>query len=228
MDTLALLHGLRFIDSFFPSGGYAFSSGLEAAVEAGTVQDSTSLSRYVETVLEHGLGRCDAVALARAHLGAATGRLAGALEADAELEAMKLGRATRLASRQMGRQVMRIAAAEDGASACLRDCLAAIEAGRTPGHLATALGLLLGSAGWTREQAVAAFLYQSAVGFVSASLKLMPIGQREAQRLLDGWMPLIGRVSKRAAVMPAMTGWVPVQDVHAMRHSRLTTRLFRS
>ena len=32
METLALLHGLRFIDSFFPSGGYAFSSGLEAAV----------------------------------------------------------------------------------------------------------------------------------------------------------------------------------------------------
>jgi urease accessory protein len=122
---------------------------------------------------------------------------------------------------------MRVAAQSE-APACLRDYRAAIEAGRTPGHLATALGLLLGSAGWTREQAVAAFLYQSAVGFVSASLKLMPIGQREAQRLLDGWMPLIGRVSERAAAMPAMAAWAPVQDVHAMRHSRLTTRLFRS
>jgi urease accessory protein len=37
MNTLALLNGLRFVDSFFPSGGYAFSSGLEAAVQGGAV-----------------------------------------------------------------------------------------------------------------------------------------------------------------------------------------------
>ena len=35
MNTFSLLNGLRFVDSFFPSGGYAFSSGLEAAVQGG-------------------------------------------------------------------------------------------------------------------------------------------------------------------------------------------------
>ena len=30
MNTRSLLTGLRFVDSFFPSGGYAYSSGLEA------------------------------------------------------------------------------------------------------------------------------------------------------------------------------------------------------
>jgi len=227
MNTLALLQGLRFVDSFFPSGGYAFSSGLEAAVAQGAVHDADSLSRYVADALEQGLGRCDAVALAGAHRAATAGHLSEAFEADAELEAMKLGRATRLASRQMGRQVIRMAAAQPG-SQHLRDFCEAAEAGRTPGHVAPVLGLVLGKAGWTREQAAAAFLYQSAVGFVSASLKLLPIGQREAQRLLEGWTPLIGRLSQRAAGLPAMTGWTPAQDIYAMRQGRLTTRLFRS
>ena len=40
MDTLSLLNGLRFVDSFFPSGGYAFSSGLEAAVQGGAIRNA--------------------------------------------------------------------------------------------------------------------------------------------------------------------------------------------
>lgn len=228
MNTLSLLQGLRFVDSFFPSGGYAFSSGLEAAVAEGSVHDAQGLSGYVADALEHGVGRCEAVAVARAHAAAVTGDLTGAFEADAELEAMKLARSSRLASRQMGRQVMRIAAGQGGAPEARRAYLTALEAGRTAGHLAVALGLVLGTAGWTKEQAVAAFLYQSAVGYVSASLKLLPIGQREAQRLLDGWAPLIDRLSSAAAALPPMTAWTPLQDIHAMRHGRLTTRLFRS
>lgn len=227
MDTLALLQGLRFVDSFFPSGGYAFSSGLEAAVAHGAVHDAASLSRYVADALEQGVGRCDAVALAKAHRAAA-GDLSEAFEADAELEAMRLGRSTRLASRQMGRQVIRMAAAQPGSRKPLQHFGEAVEAGRTPGHLAPALGLVLGTAGWSREQAVAAFLYQSAVGYVSASLKLLPVGQREAQRLLEGWTPLIGALSERAAGLPAMAGWTPAQDIYAMRQGRLATRLFRS
>ena len=39
-----------------------------------------------------------------------TGRLAPALAIDRTLEAFKLGRDSRLASRQMGRQVIRVAA----------------------------------------------------------------------------------------------------------------------
>ena len=57
MDTLGLLHGLRFIDSFFPSGGYAFSSGLEAAVQQGAVRDAEDFREYVEEMLRaRGLG----------------------------------------------------------------------------------------------------------------------------------------------------------------------------
>ncbi|MDA2909930.1 hypothetical protein MYX04_03235 [Nitrospiraceae bacterium AH_259_D15_M11_P09] len=227
MDTLSLIRGFRFIDSFFPSGGYAFSSGLEAAVHGGTVRNAEELARYVEDILRRGLGRCEAVAVGLAH-GAAVNRTLGvALDADRELDAMKIGREARLASRQMGRQVGRIAG-ELGGWPLLRDFFTEVESDRSPGHLAVSLGLTLGSFGWQREDAIAAYLYQAVVGLVSAALRLLPIGQREAQRLLDGWLPLIVERSQEAESRRRMTSWTPVQDIYAMQHSRLAMRLFRS
>ena len=227
MDTFPLLRGIRFIDSFFPSGAYAFSSGLEAAVQGGAIRNGDDLSKYVEDLLLNGIGRREAVAVAKAWQ-AASSKLQAALEVDQELDSMKLGCETRMASSQMGRQVIRIAADQLGCSPILQDFHAAVEAEQTPGHLAVSLGLTVGAAGWGKEQTVAAFLYQTAVGFVSAAMKLLPIGQREGQRLLERWLPIIERVSAEANQSSRLTSWSPVQDIYSMRHSRLESRLFRS
>ena len=228
MDTLSLLQGVRFIDSFFPSGGFAYSSGLEAAVQGGAVCNAEDLSKYVEDMLRHGMGRREAVAVALAHDAVSNGVLRIAFDADRELDAMKTGRESRLASRQMGRQIIRIAAERIEGQSILRDFHAAVEAERTPCHLAVCLGLVLASSGWSREDAVAAYLYQAATGLMSAALKLLPIGQREGQRLLDGWMPLIAELSGQMQPDATMTSWSPIPDIYAMRHNRLTSRLFRS
>ena len=228
MDTLSLLHGLRFIDSFFPSGGYAFSSGLEAAVQDGQIRNAEDLSRYAEDLFERGLGCCEAVAVGLGHDAVATEALQVAISADQELDAMKLSRDARMASRQMGRQIIRSAVEPAESSATVRHFVAEVEADHSPGHFAVSLGLTLGGCGWPRQASVAAFLYHTAVGFVSSSFKLLPIGQREGQRLLARWMPLIDDVSRRAEHEKILTAWSPIQDIYSMRHAQLTTRLFRS
>ena len=228
MKTISLLSGLRFVDSFFPSGGYAFSSGLEAAVQGGAVRNAEELSRYVVGSLTTGIGEREAVAVGLAHDACVSGRLGIALKADRELEAMKLGRESRAASRQMGRQVIRLAANQQARHPLIEDYLAAVEAEQTPGHLPVSFGLTLAAAGWSKEDTIAAFLYQSATGFVAAAMKLMPIGQREGQRLLERWLEVIERVSHKAAHQRVLQSWSPVQDIYAMRHSRLESRLFRS
>ena len=228
MDTLSLLKGLRFVDSFFPSGGYAFSSGLEAAVQGGAVRNAEELSRYVIESLTTGMGEREAVAVGMAHDAFVSGILEIAFKADLELEAMKLGRESRTASRQMGRQVIRLAATQHVRPLLIEDYRAAVEAAQTPGHLAVSLGLTLAAAGWSKDDTIAAFLYQAATGFVAAAMKLMPLGQREGQRLLEGWIEVIERVSHQAAHQRELRSWSPVQDIYAMRHSRLESRLFRS
>jgi urease accessory protein len=128
----------------------------------------------------------------------------------------------------MGRQVIRLAAEQNDRHLLIEDYLAAVEAEQTPGHVAVSLGLTLAAAGWSKEDSIAAFLYQTATGFVAAAMKLMPIGQREGQRLLESWLEVIERVSHKAAHQRVLQSWSPVQDIYAMRHSRLESRLFRS
>jgi urease accessory protein len=228
MNTSSLLKGLRFIDSFFPSGGYAFSSGLEAAVQDGAVRNAEELLRYVVESLTTGMGEREAVAVGLAHEAYVYGSLEIAIKADRELEAMKLGLESRTASRQMGRQVIRLAADQLIRQPLIEDYLAAVEAERTPGHLAVSLGLTLAAAGWSKANTIAAFLYQTATGFVAAAMKLMPLGQREGQRLLESWIEAIERVSRNAMHRQVLQSWSPIQDIYAMRHSRLESRLFRS
>lgn len=228
MDTLSLLKGLRFVDSFFPSGGYAFSSGLEAAVQGGAVRNAEDLSRYVGELLTTGIGEREAVAAGFAHDACISGVMSPAFEADRELDAMKLGSESRLASRQMGRQVMRLAVEQATKQPLLEEFLAAVETERTPGHLAVTLGMTLAAAGWSKEDSIAAFLYQTATGYVSAAMKLLPVGQREGQRLIDSWLDVIQQVSRLAAQQRVFRSWSPVQDIYAMKHSRLESRLFRS
>jgi urease accessory protein len=228
MDTASLLRGLRFVDNFFPSGGYAYSSGLEAAVQGRLVKNSEEFSKYVLEMLTTGIGEREAVATGLAHEAVISGMVAIALSADHELDAMKLGREGRMASRQMGRQVMRVAAAQQDGSPLLIEYRAAVEAESTSGHLAVTLGLTLADAGWAKNDTIAAFLYQAATGYVAAVMKLLPIGQREAQRLLESWLEVIEQVAQRAAERQVFKSWSPVQDIYAMRHSRLESRLFRS
>lgn len=228
MNTLSLLKGLRFVDSFFPSGGYAFSSGLEAAVQGGAVRNAEELSRYVVESLTTGMGEREAVTVGIAHEAYVSGVLDMAFKTDKELEAMKLGRESRTASRQMGRQVMRLAANQLARQPLIEDYLAVVEAEQAPGHLAVSLGLTLAAAGWSKEDTIAAFLYHTATGYVAAAMKLLPIGQREGQRLLESWLEVIERVSLNASHQQVLQSWSPIQDIYAMSHSRLESRLFRS
>ena len=228
MDTAALLQGLRFIDSFFPSGGFAFSAGLEAAVKDGAVRDGKDLARYVEDLLMHGISRREATSVAVAHQARTAEKLATALTVDRELDALKIGRDSRLASRQMGRQVIKVSAEQIYDNRLLRDFRAAIEEGRTPGHFPVSIGMTLAACGWSRQDTVAAYLYQTAQGFVSAAMKLLPVGQQEGQHLLSRWEPLIADISRTAKPQERLISWSPVQDIYTMRHARLESRLFRS
>ena len=197
-------------------------------MQGGAVRNAEDLSRYVVELLTIGIGERDAVAVGLAHDAYVFGSLKIAFKADRELEAMKLGRESRAASRQMGRQIIRLAADQLTRQSLIEDYLAAVEAEQTPGHLAVTVGLTLAAAGWSKEDTIAAFLYHTATGFVAAAMKLLPIGQREGQRLLESWLEVIEPISHKAAHQQVLQSWSPIQDIYAMRHSRLESRLFRS
>lgn len=228
-STLNVLQGLSFVDAFFPGGGFAHSFGLETAVAEGRVTNASDLSAYLVALMRDGAGRLDAVALAAAHRAAADGALDALIEADRELDAFKLVREVREGSCLMGRRYLE-RGAECFPGAPVADLDEAVRRGASPGHAAPALGAVLAACGWSRPDAVAAGLYQTAVGWVSAALRLLPMGQRDGQRVLHDLLPVIDEATRDACDtdLRAMAPWTPLHDIRAMRHERQAIRLFRS
>jgi len=148
---------------------------------------------------------------------------------DRDLDAMNHVSESREASRQMGHQTARVAAAltEDS---FLSDYLAAVESGKTPGHHPVAFGISGGIIGWDPEQAASAFLFSTASQIVGAATRLMPLGQLDAQKILWAVGPLITSLAHEALGKDTqgIWGFNPGLEVAGMRHARLEQRLFRS
>ena len=69
----------------FPTGGFAYSQGLETVVAEGYVRGERGLAGWLEDILQHGSGWSDAVLLSLAHRAVTTGvvQIANVITADA-------------------------------------------------------------------------------------------------------------------------------------------------
>lgn len=228
MTDPRLLSLLHFGDSAFPTGGYAHSFGLETYCQSGVVRVRGDLERFLVAQLEGQIGPCDATA-AVGVLKAAADDLAACRAVDDTLEAMKAVREFREASRQMGRQTLRVAAAltED---ARLVAYASDVERALAPGHHAVAYGLAAAALGWTAEATATAYLYSATALLVGAALRLLPMGQLEGQRVLWALHPVIERVAREAALRDVADLWsfAPGLELAGIRHASLEMRLFRS
>ena len=224
-----LLALLQFPDGLFPAGGFAHSFGLETYAQAGRVRDRKELEAFLVAHLEGSVGPCDAVAAALAARSAGAASLAPWLEIDGRLDAMKCVPEFRAASRQMGRQTVRVAAAL-GSDTMLGALGAVVDDGGTPGHHAMVFGAVTGRAGVAAEDVAAAFLYSTSMLLVSAGLRLLPLGQLDGQRTLAAVRPLIVRLAARAgrAELDDMWSFAPGLEGAGLAHANLEMRLFRS
>ena len=225
----ALLAILQFADGLFPAGGFAHSFGLETYAQEGRLRDRAGLEALVVAHLDGAAGPSDAVAVALASRLAAGGDVRGLVALDARLDAMKCVPEFRAASRQMGRQTLRAAAAL-GDDPILGELARAADEGLTPGHHALAFGASLGRAGAGAAPAAAAYLYSTAALLVGAGLRLIALGQLDGQRVLAAQRARIARLAAAAAAASAEDMWsfTPGLELAGLRHAALDSRLFRS
>jgi urease accessory protein len=227
--TEAWLALLQFTDGLFPSGGFAHSFGLETYAQEGVVRDRAGLEAFVAAHLEGSAGPADAVAAAVTVRLAVAADLPGWVALDERLEAMKAVPETRAASRQMGRQTLRVAAAL-GEDPFLAALARAVDEGLAPGHHAAVFGAALGRAGAGPEAVAAAYLHATAALLVGAGLRLLRLGQLDGQRALAAMRPRLARLAAGAATATAADMWAfaPGLELAGLRHAALDARLFRS
>jgi urease accessory protein len=227
MDSFLSL--LQFTDGLFPAGAYAHSFGLEYCVQSGEVSDAVGVENFIRAYLEGSVAPSDAVIMLCAWRAARAGDIATCLALDETLDAMKSASELRDASRQMGRQTLRVAnnLPCDELLAKFSD---AVAADATPGHHPVVFGIIGALLAWPSRDMISAYLYSTSASIVGAALRLMPLGQLAGQRSLWNLKPLIAELAEEAQGKTASDIWsfAPALEIASMRHAGLDARLFRS
>src|ERR1700690_798130 len=162
---------LQFTDGLFPAGAYAHSFGLESCVQSGEVRDAAGVEAFLRAYLEGCAGPTDAVALVCARRAAANENLALCLALDEMLDAMKAACELRDASRQMGRQTLRVAT-HLPSHPLLEEFGKFVAAENTPGHHSIIFGIIGSVLGWDALETTSAYLYSTSAALVGAALRL--------------------------------------------------------
>lgn len=226
-DAMGLLKLAAWTSPSFPVGAFAYSHGLEWAVEAGLVDDAGSLRAWTEHLILAGAPRQDAVLLARAYRrlddDAAlleTAELASALKGTAELAQETVV--------QGGAFLRTVRAAWPDPRL---DALAGRFASeRIELALPVAVGVAAAAHGIDLAATLRFFLHGVAANTVSAAIRLSMIGQTDGQRVTAALEPAILSTASVAVAAGPDDLWsaAPMVDWCSMRHETQHTRLFRS
>lgn len=216
MESLALLRLMTWLSPGFPTGAYAYSHGLEWAVAAGDVATTHSLLGWLEDLLRHGSGRNDAILLRQAYrASAAPNRLAEICELAAALAPSRERRAEAL---DIGHAFIRATVAWSRPELPRRMVYP------------VAVGVLTARQNIPEDAVALAYLQASIANLISAAVRLVPIGQSAALRVLTTIEPMILEVAlaTREAELADTGGCTWRADLASMCHETQYTRLFRS
>lgn len=206
-----LLTLTQWLSPAYPTGGFAWSHGLEAAVAEGWVRDGDSLYDWLCDVLRDGTGRSEAIWIGRAYHAESTGALA---RIDAEARAFAPSRE-------------RLREAERQGAAFARVTREVWELDLPDLVMPVALGRAARLVDLPRDPAITLYLQSFCGNLVSAAQRLMPLGQTEAQAVLARLGPLCAQTAEAARDGDVWSNAF-LSDIAAMKHETLEPRLFQS
>lgn len=216
--TGELLRLMSWLSPVFPTGGFAYSAGLEQAAATGIVTDTETLRRWIAAILASGPQWNDAVLLAAAWRGALDGE---ALAALTELACAMTGSAERR------RETL------DQGTGFLEAAENWFDTGELPPRgapLPVAVGAACGLRAIPLESGLAAYLHAFTANQLQVAIRLSVTGQRGAAALLARLEPVVAETAGRAAAstLDDLGSNTILADIAAMQHETLRSRLFLS
>lgn len=227
--TAALIRLLQLSDPALPVGGFSHSAGLETYVQLGIVKDLTSARAFVTGMLSQNIHYTDAAIVSLLYEAVKDNDPDELKTLDDLCTAVKLPKEMRQASQKLGVRLIKIFQ-----PLCNNDWLnryaSAIQSKQLTGHYCVAFGIIACALQIPKEDALTGFYYNAAAGFVTNSVKLVPLSQQNGQELLFSLQPLITTLvqknlhPERELIGLCCTGF----DIRSMQHEQLYSRLYMS
>lgn len=216
-------------DSFYPTGSYAHSFGLEGLVQAGVVRDRETLREFLFLSALPALRHVELPLAAHAYRALAGPDWERVGELCVLSSAVKTASEARTASHNIGRQRAELAASLHGhplAAAYLERATA----GGWPFSASISAALEGRVLGAPLTAVLAGICYASLGGQLAAAMKILRLGQNGCQALLTealGRAPAIIAAAERRPIEEI--GWFnPWLDIAAARHETADARMFIS
>lgn len=219
---------MQLADSFFPTGMYTMSNGLEALYYSGRKLKPDQFSGLVRIFIECQMGPADTAALGNAYRCAAGSDLDGLIIVDRVLHSMKLVQEIRNASARSGTQMLRCVNSFVASNKLINDYAAAIKAGRAYGPYPVALAAACNAMSVPARKAGLAMLYSFTVGMVGAALRLGMFQHFDGQKIIDELKPVIVRAvdDNLGRSVEEMWQFAPQIDLVQMSHERMVSKMF--
>ncbi|OLO10757.1 urease accessory protein UreF [Chromohalobacter japonicus] len=218
-DPLALAGLMQLVSPALPIGAFAWSQGLESALELGWVDDEASLGEWLAGVLDDGLTRCELPVLARAHRAWAEGDAEALAHWNDWLQANRETRELLEEEQRLGGTLVRLLRSLDQVPV-------APVMPETPGYI-VAFALAARVRGVSCEDAMLGFAWAWLENQLTVACKALPLGQTSAQRLVERLRPaLVAAVTEAQALEdddlgPALPGLALASALHETQYSRL-------
>ncbi|MEM6382879.1 MAG: urease accessory protein UreF [Pseudomonadota bacterium] len=214
MSTLSLARLMAWLSPVFPTGGFAYSVGLEQAVADGRVHDQQTLQEWLRTILTSGSMWNDAVLLAAAY------RTNGSKLPSLSALARALAPTAERHRETVDQGAAFLHAAEPWAI-----CDAPREA-----PLPVAIGAISARAKIPLLEALTASLQTQISNQLQAAIRLSVTGQTGAAQLLARLETTVLVVAERAeqSTLDDLGGSAFIADITSGQHETLEPRIFLS
>jgi urease accessory protein len=225
--SLQLLRLLHLASPALPIGAFHFSQGLEHAVETGWVTDEASALEWIGGIAAASLGTLDLPVLLRLQAAWKQNDHGGVLRWNSFLIACRETEELRAEDRHLGAALLRVLA-EMG----LAPELFSANAAKSVMGVSHAAAFAFAIARWEiePEAALQTFAWAWVENQVLAAVKLVPLGQSAAQRMLHQLTaripPLVEQVHKLTDSDIGVS--TALSAVASGRHETQYSRLFRS
>jgi urease accessory protein len=230
---LNLVSLLQLSDSFFPTGMYTMSNGLESFFYSKKLKNADQLLILVKNYLENQTGPLDCSALGVSYMAAQTSDLQGIINIDQTVFAMRLIEEVRNAAARSGTQLLKCLRSflendNTDSSRLLERYHESIKEGKSSGVYPVALAVASHRLGIPKFNAGVMMLYSFTVSMAGAALRLGILDHIQGQRIIHELRHIIVRTVENNIDRPLTSFWqfAPEIDILQMQHEKMSSKMF--